>query len=71
MSQNSGKKIPMMNITQCPFRMEKMPKVTSRTKYRIPRPTNAPLLTASGGGIGGNPIHSGSASASRNPLVTQ
>jgi hypothetical protein len=32
MNQNNGTKIPMMNITQCPLRIEMMPRVTSNTK---------------------------------------
>ena len=31
MIQKSGMKIPMMNITQWPFRIDKMPRVMSRT----------------------------------------
>jgi hypothetical protein len=31
MSQNSGKKIPMMNITQCPLRIESTPSVIIKT----------------------------------------
>jgi hypothetical protein len=51
-SQNSGMKIPMMNMTQWPFRMDRMPKVKRRTSHKIPKANHPPLLTASNG-IGG------------------
>jgi hypothetical protein len=38
MNQNSGKKIPMMNITQWPFRIVKIPRVINRTTYKTPSP---------------------------------
>jgi hypothetical protein len=39
----------MMNMTQWPFLMERMPRVKRRTRYRIPKPNHAPVATASGG----------------------
>jgi hypothetical protein len=36
MIQNSGMKIPMMNITQWPFRIEMMPKVMNNTNQIMP-----------------------------------
>jgi hypothetical protein len=40
MIQNRGRKIPRMNITQCPFRIVRIPSVASSTKYKIPPPMN-------------------------------
>ena len=38
--------MPRMNMTQCPLRMEMMPRVTSRTSHRTPSPNHPPELTA-------------------------
>jgi hypothetical protein len=38
MIQNRGMKSPRMNMTQCPFRIVRIPRVNSKTKYKIPPP---------------------------------
>jgi hypothetical protein len=38
MSQKIGRKKPMMNITQCPFRNVRIPSVIIRTTYKTPKP---------------------------------
>jgi hypothetical protein len=48
MIQKSGMKIPMMNMIQCPFRIDMIPRVINRITYRRPkRPIETPE-TASG-----------------------
>jgi hypothetical protein len=36
MTQNRGKKRPMMNMIQWPLRIEAMPRVTSKITYKTP-----------------------------------
>jgi hypothetical protein len=52
MSQNNGRKKPMMNMTQWPFLIVMIPSVINRTRYRMmPPPTqistaNLPFVLA-------------------------
>jgi hypothetical protein len=38
MSQNKGRKMPMMNMTQWPFLIVMTPRVINRTRYRMMPP---------------------------------
>jgi hypothetical protein len=48
MIQKRGMKIPMMNMIQCPFRIDMIPRVISRITYRRPkRPIDTPETASS------------------------